>query len=100
MEFIPDKCQRDGGNICKLQINTTLLILHTEYVIVSYIKSIPCKISWSIVIDKHLSWSEHNSQIIKKADSAEAFLQCNLNCCPIPVKATYISYTQLWQDQF
>ena len=40
-----------------------------------------------VVIDKHLSWSEHISQIIKKANSAKAFLQHNFNCCPIPVKA-------------
>ena len=40
-----------------------------------------------VVIDKHMSWSEHISQIIKKANSAKAFLQRNFNCCPIPVKA-------------
>ena len=78
MEFNPDKCQH-------MQItnkhNFTYRICNCYIQKVNHAKYL------GVVIDKHLSCSEHISQTIKKANSAKAFLQHNFNCCPIPVNA-------------
>ena len=81
MEFNPDKCQH-------LQITNKHNFIDFTYRICNcYIQKVNHAKYLGVVIDKHLSWSEHISQIIKKANLAKAFLQRNFNCCPIPVKA-------------
>ena len=81
MQFNPDKCQHlritnkhdfinFTYNICNCNIQT---VDHAKYL--------------GVIIDNHLSWSKHISQITKKALSVKAFLQWNFNSCPIPVKA-------------
>ena len=42
--------------------------------------------SWKIIIDKTLSWNDHCSQIVKKANSTLAFIQRNLYNCPLDIK--------------
>ena len=80
MEFNPDKCQH-------LQITNKHNFIDFTYKICNcYIQKVNHAKYLGVVIDKHLSWSEHISQIIKKVNSAKAFLQCNFNCSPIPVK--------------
>ena len=81
MQFNPDKCQHlritnkhdfinFTYNTCNCNIQT---VDHAKYL--------------GVIIDNHLSWSKHISQITKKALSVKAFLQQNFNSCPIPVKA-------------
>ena len=39
-------------------------------------------------IDEHLTWKEHIKHTISKANSARAFLQRNIDCCPMRIKDT------------
>ena len=39
-----------------------------------------------VIIDRHLSWSEHIKQITNKANRVKGFLQRNLHSCPLQIK--------------
>ena len=60
-----------------------LLTLHPTYATVIIIQTVDHAKYLGVIIDNHLLWSKHISQITKKALSVKAFLQRNFNSCPI-----------------
>ena len=80
MEFHPDKC-----NI--LRITNKINFLPFTYNIHNvFLKELKSAKYLGVIIDKTLSWNDHCSQMLKKANSTLAFIQRNLYNCPPNVK--------------
>ena len=62
--------------------------LHTYCLDKSTIKEVPSANYLGITIDSKLTWSEHVTRVVAKANSVLGFLQCNLKYCPPKIKAS------------
>ena len=78
MEFNPDKCE-----IIRIT-NRRKTIFFTNYSIHEHqLKEVKAAKYLGVTIDRTLSWNEHINNVTKKANNTRAFLQRNINICPI-----------------
>ena len=54
----------------------------------SIIKQVPSANYLGITVDSRLTWSDHVTRVVAKANSVLGFLQCNLKHCPPKIKAS------------
>ena len=82
LQFNPAKCMH-------LRItNKHLYIKFTYCLDKSIIKEVPSDNYLGITIDSKLTWSDHVTRVVAKANSALGFLQRNLKYCPPEIKAS------------
>ena len=63
-------------------------IKFTYYLDRSIIKKVPSANYLCITINSDLTWSDHDTMVVAKANSVLGFLQCNLKYCPPEIKAS------------
>ena len=82
LQFNPAKCMH-------LQIsNKRSDIKFTYYLHRSIIKEVPSANYLGITINSDLTWSDHDTTVVAKANSILGFLQRNLKYCPSEIKAS------------
>ena len=82
LQFNPAKCMH-------LQIsNKRSYIKFTYYLDRSILKEVPFANYISITINSELTWSDHDTRVVAKANSVLGFLQCNLKYCPPEIKTS------------
>ena len=82
LQFNPAKCMH-------LRIsNKRLYIKSTYYLDGSIIKEVPSANYLGVTIDSGLTWSDHVTRVVAKANSVLGFLQRNLKHCLPEIKAS------------
>ena len=78
--FNPDKCEHIRITNSKNPIFSTYFIQNT------LIQTVPNVTYLGVTINEHLSWSNHITNITKKANATRGFLQRNISSCPSSIK--------------
>jgi len=80
--FNPSKCE----HLCIS--NKRNLIKHPYYMDNSAIQEVASAKYLGVTIDSRLTWSDHTTKVVNKANSVLGFLKCNLKYCPPEIKAS------------
>ena len=82
LQFNPAKCMH-------LRITNKRSYIKFAYCLDnSIIKQVPSANYLGITVDSRLTWSDHVTRVVAKANSVLGFLQCNLKYCPPEIKAS------------
>jgi len=80
--FNPSKCE----HLCIS--NKRNLIKHPYYMDNSVIQEVASAKHLGVTIDSRLTWSDHITKVVNKANSVLGFLKYNLKYCPPEIKAS------------
>ena len=84
----PGYCSSIQLNVCIFGSQKCSYIKFTYYLDRSIIKKVPSTSYLGITIDLGLTWSDHVTRVVAKANSALGFLQYNLKYCPPEIIAS------------
>lgn len=82
MEFNPDKCE-----VIRITNRRKKRIVSDYSIHGQQLKEVNGAKYLGVTIDRTLTWSEHISNVTKKANNTRAFLQRNISRCPQAIKA-------------
>ncbi len=83
MAFNPDKCE-------VLCVTNKRNIIPATYTMHGHqLKQVESTRYLGVVIDSRLTFNIHVDHSIKQANGTKAFIQCNTNCCPRKIKASF-----------